>query len=521
VRKYSLATALLVLCLLLSPAIALATEATGGDGAEALPPAGLAAVSSAAAPSSIARALGYRSLATTPPVFVSVAGGDRIATAIAASKLAFPGKADTIVLCTGSNWPDALGGAALAGASIGPLLLTKPDALPSAVVTEAVRLDAHAVVVIGSENAVSAEVEDALKALDVNGHALTVTRLAGPRRFETSAVVASAVVDAVRAHGGTYDGTAFFATSRNFPDALAASPIAAKKGWPVLLVEPGELTTPTEGAIQQLGIKRGIVLGSEKAVTKVAADKLTALLPSPPQRLGGDDRYLTGIQIALFGVANGLEWDGVGITTGENFPDALAGGVMQGRLGSVVLLTPSSYLAYSVFTELTSLRAGIHTVRYLGDVSAVRQYTRDGVTAALNGQAYPTRNGMTFPVDGACSYENDFGAPRSGGRTHEGIDILAARGVPVVATLNGMVTAKTNTLGGNVIYLDADNGWRFYYAHLNGWAVTSGHVQAGQKIGYVGNTGNAAGGPTHLHFQMWTPSGQLVNPYSYLKNMVR
>jgi len=520
VSKPILVAVLLALCLVLSPASALALGSAPSPETAAPLPSGAA----------LGPMLDFEAGPTPSPAlmapmttFVPVAGADRVSTAIAASKLAFPGKADTVVLSTGWNWPDAVGGGALAGAVGGPLLLTRPDRLSSAVVTEAVRLDAKNVVIIGSEGAVSSAVESALRRLDFNGHGLAVTRLGGWQRFETSAIVASAALDAIRSRGGTYDGTAFFATGRTFPDALAASPISARKGWPVLLVDSSGVTSPTADAIRSLGVTRGIILGGEGAVSKAAADRLSVLLGSVPRRLQGADRYLTAVQIARFGVTSGLKWDGVAITTGLNFPDALAGGVMQARIasGSVMLLTPPTYLDYNVFNELTAVRASVHTVRYLGGTAALKQYTRDGVAAALRGAAYPTNNGMIFPVDGPNSYSNDFGAPRSGGRTHEGIDILAARNTHVVATLNGFVTARTNTLGGNCIYLDADNGWRFYYAHLNGWAVKSGHVQAGQLIGYVGNTGNAAGGPTHLHFQMWTPSGALVNPYSYLKNMVR
>jgi murein DD-endopeptidase MepM/ murein hydrolase activator NlpD len=452
---------------------------------------------------------------------VQVAGSERVGTAIAASRLAFPGTADTIVLCTGWKWPDALGGAALAGASNGPLLLTRPDVLPSSVVTEAARLDAHHVVIVGGESTVSSAVANALATADINGHGLDVTRIAGHDRFDTSAMLASATVAAMKSHGRTYDGTAFFTTGYSFPDAVAASPLAARKGWPVLLVDPAGIATTTADAIGALGVKRGIILGSERSVPASAAVRLAEILPTAPERLQGDDRYLTALKIAQLGVDNGLSWDGVGITTGDNFPDALAGGVMQGKLGSVLVLTTPTYLRRSVFDELTARRATIHTVRYLGDTKAVRPFARDGVTAALYGDPYPTTNGMTFPVDGPVEYEDSFGAPRSGGRTHEGCDIMAARNTPVVATLSGTVTSKEGGLGGKVIYLQADNGWRFYYAHLNGWAVTSGRVHQGQKIGYVGNTGNAAGGPTHCHFQMWTPSGALVNPYPYLLKMLR
>ena len=135
------------------------------------------------------------------------------------------------------------------------------------------------------------------------------------------------------------------------------------------------------------------------------------------------------------------------------------------------------------------------------------------VDAALTGKPYLPPNWMTFPVVGPVSYYNDFGAPRSGGRTHEGNDILAPRRALCVAVLSGTVTSKTSTLGGKTIYLQADNGWRFYYAHLDGWAVTSGHVRQGQTIGYVGNTGLSTS--SHLHYEVEV-HGKTVNPKNWI-----
>jgi murein DD-endopeptidase MepM/ murein hydrolase activator NlpD len=139
--------------------------------------------------------------------------------------------------------------------------------------------------------------------------------------------------------------------------------------------------------------------------------------------------------------------------------------------------------------------------------------------SASRGESFPPGpDGMVFPVRGVHFYANTWGAPRSGGRHHMGTDVMSPKGTPVVACVSGRANVHWNWLGGKSITVTGDNGWSYYYAHLNGYAVGSGRVKRGQVIGYVGNSGNAAGGPNHLHFQMG-PRGRWVNPYPYLRRM--
>lgn len=130
-------------------------------------------------------------------------------------------------------------------------------------------------------------------------------------------------------------------------------------------------------------------------------------------------------------------------------------------------------------------------------------------------------DGYAFPVHGeAVSYGDDYGAPRAVTEWHHGNDIFADTGTPVLAVADGtLFNVGINTLGGNRVWLRDERGNTFYYAHLSAYApaaIEGAKVQAGQVIGFVGNTGQAITTPPHLHFEIHPGDGDSVNPYPYL-----
>ena len=142
---------------------------------------------------------------------------------------------------------------------------------------------------------------------------------------------------------------------------------------------------------------------------------------------------------------------------------------------------------------------------------------------------------IIFPVVGQVQYVDDFGAPRPGGR-HRGNDLMAAKKSAAVAPESGKVKYwATSRAAGCMLYLYGDSGTTYYYIHLNNdltmrndnrgkcvkgvaYTVANGaRVAAGQQIAYVGDSGDANGGNSHLHFEVHPGGGRAVSPYPYLQ----
>ena len=168
---------------------------------------------------------------------------------------------------------------------------------------------------------------------------------------------------------------------------------------------------------------------------------------------------------------------------------------------------------------------------------AARTGVPAGVIAAANGLRPPftlyigaqllltVRNGAeagalaTCPAPGG-RFMNDWGFPRSDTGSHQGTDLLGTRGSQIIAAADGIASQIVGKIGGNQVKLTANDGSVYWYSHLDGFGK-SGRVKAGAVIGAMGNTGDARGGPVHLHFEVHPGGGAAVNPYPLLVGACR
>jgi len=162
----------------------------------------------------------------------------------------------------------------------------------------------------------------------------------------------------------------------------------------------------------------------------------------------------------------------------------------------------------------------------VADAATAAILTEAADTAATSTPATPAATATdqlaSFPVPATCRFWDTWGAPRSGGRKHEGVDIAAASGTAIFAVQDGRISRRQDdhkgSRGGNAIWLTAANGTYYFYGHLSSFAKGVGvgsPVRAGDVIGYVGSTGNAL--IPHLHLEIHPGGGRPVNPYPILK----
>lgn len=292
---------------------------------------------------------------TTPAAGISrLAGADRYATAIAVARQ-YPAKVPAVYVATGTNFPDALSAAAAAALVGGPLLLTPAASLPAAVAAEIRRLAPQRIYVIGGTGAVSATVQKALARI------APTTRLGKLDRYATGLHIVDTAFRSA--------DTAFIATGRAFPDALAATGAAAAMGAPVILVDGAKssASSSTLASLKRLGVSRVVIAGGTGAVSAGIHSQLSRSYSVT--RVGGADRYATAAAIndAFF---SGATSDTLFLSTGLNFPDALAGAALAGLLRAPLYVTALTCVPDAARGSISRFAAAKTVV--LGGASVVR-----------------------------------------------------------------------------------------------------------------------------------------------------
>ena len=254
---------------------------------------------------------------TPGPAVNRIAGEDRIATAIAIAQTAFPdpGSANAVVLTRSDAFPDALAGTPLAARIGAPILLTPSSSLDPRVLAEIRRAlpAGGSVTILGGTSAIASSVDSQLVAAGFQ-----VGRYAGADRFETAVVIATQGLGA--------PNRVLLATGTNFPDSLAAGAAAAHIGAALLLTNGSVLPSATSAYLAARPTASVTAVGGPAAVARPDA-----------QAIVGADRFATAVGVAetLFGPVV----TDVGVASGANFPDALAGGAEIARRGGPMLLS--------------------------------------------------------------------------------------------------------------------------------------------------------------------------------------
>jgi putative cell wall-binding protein len=296
--------------------------------------------------------------AASTSVVDRISGSDRYATAAAISQAEFPtGGAAAVVLARGDDYPDALVGAPLAAAKNAPLLLTTGPTMPTVTQTELHRVLAPGatVYVLGGTSAVPTSVTAVLGQLGYK-----VVRYAGADRFATAVAVAGALGN---------PGTVLLASATNFPDALAAGPAAHLAGGAVLLTDGNAMVS---GTASYLGAHPGTVyaIGGPAASADPSA---TAIV--------GADRYGTAAGVAARFFTSPTT---VGVATGLDYPDALAGGALLAKEGAPLLLASPTALPLATSKYLIVVGASVTGAQLFGGSAVLPDTTATDIAAALS-----------------------------------------------------------------------------------------------------------------------------------------
>ena len=298
---------------------------------------------------------------------VRLSGANRYQTAISIAKDSYPEtkSADAVVIARGDVFADALPGGVLAYKENGPLLLTRSQELIADVGTEINRVlkEDGTIYILGSTAAISASAEKQLKEL---GN-YQVNRIAGRNRTETAYKIAKKV--------GNSSGQAIIAYSHSFPDALAISSYAARKGIPILTSDKDILSTDAQKYLTGYSIDKVYVVGDTEVISAEVFSQIEEIVDYV-ERFGGANRYETNRLIADEFFPSPKF---VGIAYGRNFPDALAGGVNAAKYNAPIMLVDDDSIPPEIEQYLKDKNDSLETVIVYGGTAVIKETTKKEV----------------------------------------------------------------------------------------------------------------------------------------------
>lgn len=299
-----------------------------------------------------------------------IGGADRYATSAQLSSSAF-NRASTVIIATGEKFPDALASSGLSGCLGAPVLLVHRKSIPTPVYNEIKRLRARNAIIVGATPAVDDAVANKLKKMG-----LKIERLGGRTRYETAVVISQRVQKLTRR-------TDLVAIARGdqFPPALIISPLAYSRRLPTILTPPNELKSTVAARLRQAHYRNGVIVGYVSGST---AASISRYIPAVEQWTGVDDYDASVVAAAHEVLKGGVTWAYVGIARGDAFPDALCGGVVAGRRGGVIMLTPPTSLYPGVGDALTVHAGEISLCEVYGSPAAISDDVYNRISAALH-----------------------------------------------------------------------------------------------------------------------------------------
>ena len=337
-----------------------------------------------------------RAATTAPTVTIQrVAGPDRYATSAATVSAVFPSGAQTVILATGANFPDALAATYLAGADHGPVLLVPPHTpLPAATLAALQALKPQQVIIAGLTASVGDDIAQAVSQAGFN-----VTRLGGSDRYQTMETL-DTVSGLPVGVDSTGLKTAILATGNDFADALSGGPLSYVSNFPMVLTDGrlGTLGAPALAVLQKLGIGHVIVLGGQAAMNAGILQQLAAM-GLVVTTLQGPDRSATAAAVAAYAVKNaGFSTNKFLVVAANDFPDALTASELAALEDPVPLLLVSSDQSGAIggadCTFLAGLLGGTITGFAIGGPGVLSDAILQAVTACAEAAAgTPTTSG--------------------------------------------------------------------------------------------------------------------------------